>query len=247
MNVTKLTWAGVHVEYQGSAVLIDPIASINEKFGPPREPFFPLPEAERVDAVLITHTHRDHFDPESVMKAYGDGVPILVPAASAQEVRKAGFRQVKGLGAGETEVVGSLEVTATHSVDGYASPQAAWVVQGGGKKLIHCGDTLWHGYWWMIQHQFGAFDLACLPINGAVLTFSRLVSVDEPACMTPEQAVSAALVLQAKRLLPIHYGTFHHPPVYMETPNALERLAATASTKQVDVCALQPGESLLLA
>lgn len=181
------------------------------------------------------------------MKAYGDGVPILVPAASAQEVRKAGFRQVKGLGAGETEVVGSLEVTATHSVDGYASPQAAWVVQGGGKKLIHCGDTLWHGYWWMIQHQFGTFDLACLPINGAVLTFSRLVSVDEPACMTPEQAVSAALVLQAKRLLPIHYGTFHHPPVYMETPHALERLAATASTKQVDVCALQPGESLLLA
>ena len=89
-----------------------------------------------------------------------------------------------------------LEFTAVPAVDGFGSPQVSWVVSDGETRLIHCGDTLWHGYWWQIAERFGPFDLAFLPINAAVAEFEYLQPPSElPAVLTPEQAAGAGHVL----------------------------------------------------
>ena len=78
------------------------------------------------------------------------------------------------------------------------------LVEADGKKVLHLGDTMWHGWWWRIRERYGAPDVAAR-INGARLSFPhRQPSSPLPGAMEPEQAALAAEMLQADRLVPIH-------------------------------------------
>ena len=100
------------------------------------------------------------------------------------------------------------------AVDGFGDPQHSWVVECEGKRIIHAGDTLLHGAWWRIARRFGPFDLALLPINGAVVDFPFLQPPrNQEAVMMPEEAAHAAHMLRARAVTPIHYGALHRPPV----------------------------------
>jgi L-ascorbate metabolism protein UlaG (beta-lactamase superfamily) len=46
--------------------------------------------------------------------------------------------------------------------------------------------------------------------------------------MLPEEAVVAAHILRARMAVPIHYGSLHEPPGYMETPRAAEHFLERA-------------------
>ncbi|AJY74809.1 MBL fold metallo-hydrolase [Paenibacillus beijingensis] len=228
MKVQKLPWAGIRMQFETTSIAIDPLFHFPAHFGQPHDPLYPLDEFGPVDAVLVTHHHTDHFDPEAIAAFYGETVPVYVPSLPHALARGGRLTDIREIKPGESFQVGALSVTATDSVDGFGDPQVAWVVQGGEKKVIHCGDTLWHGYWWNIAKTHGPFDAAFLPVNGAVLELPGFTPSHQPISLTPEQAVSAAVVLGAGALVPIHYGTVHHPPVYHQTPNLLDRLTATA-------------------
>jgi L-ascorbate metabolism protein UlaG (beta-lactamase superfamily) len=122
----------------------------------------------------------------------------------------------------------------------------AWILEAEGKKIIHAGDTLWHGHWWNIANQYGPFDATCLPVNGAVIQEEGMTYSDQPICLTPEQAVSAAQILGAKMLIPIHYGAFHNPPIYNETPDIIERLTAASTAKGVPIHLLKNSENIAI-
>jgi L-ascorbate metabolism protein UlaG (beta-lactamase superfamily) len=248
MIIHRLPWAGIMVEADGHKLLIDPLYYYNEAFfGKAHEPFVPLGSLGTVDAVLVTHAHSDHFDHRAIATFWGKDVPVYVPLEALHTAKEQSqLPRLIGAALHQTFTVGPFAITATHSVDGLGDPQVAWVVQGNGKTMIHCGDTLWHGYWWQIAKAFGPFDAACLPINGAVIADPDLTPSDQPICLTPEQAVSAAGVLGAKRLIPIHFGVFHAPPQYMETPDALGRLEARARLRNITPVVLKPFESLTL-
>lgn len=245
MIVQRLPWAGVRVTAGGTTIVIDPITRILEEFGGAREPMYPLDHFGPVDAVLITHLHEDHFDPDAIMAAYGANVPVHVPADAADAARAKGLTNVIGVTIHAPFKFGNLQVTAVPSVDGIGDIQTAWIIEGDGRKIIHCGDTLWHGYWWNIAAQYGPFDAACLPVNGAVLQLPGMLPSGQPICLTPEQAVAAAVILRAGTLVPIHYGTMHHPPIYQETPDIAARLeAAAANTIKLNM--LKAAETLAL-
>jgi len=253
MIMQKLTWAGVAISCEGTTILIDPIGNTSDhpekplaaRMGEPRETIFPLTHITNVSSIFVTHLHPDHFDPDAISAVFGSDIPVHVPEESVESARKTGLRNVVGLSAGEKVNVGTLRVTAAPSVDGFGAPQVAWIVTGGGRNVIHCGDTLWHGYWWRIARQHGPIEAAFLPVNGAVLHIPGLPEQSSlPACMTPEEAVEAARLLGAGRLVPIHYHTFHHPPFYIETPNLIERLTKRAQERAVHVALLEPGEKL---
>lgn len=246
MNIQRLPWAGIRISSGDRTIVIDPVSRIPEKFGASREPMYPLSYFGKADAVLVTHLHDDHFDPAAIAATYGASVPVFVPAEVADTARAAGLAGVIGAAVGTTcELGDGMTVTAAPSVDGVGDVQVAWIVEGDGRRVIHCGDTLWHGYWWKIAQSHGPFHAAFLPVNGAVLEMQGRVPSAQPICLTPEQAVSAAAILGAEMLVPIHYGAVHAPPVYTETPDILPRLTAAAKGK-VKLSPLKPTETLAL-
>ena len=115
---------------------------------------------------------------------------------------------------------GPFTVTALPAVDGLGDPQISFLVEAEDIKIMHFGDTLWHGHWWKIRARCGPPNLAFLPINGAITQFPNMTPSGIPADLTPAQAASAAAILEAKVACPMHYGAFHSPPVYVEFPDA---------------------------
>jgi L-ascorbate metabolism protein UlaG (beta-lactamase superfamily) len=117
----------------------------------------------------------------------------------------------------------------------------SWLIEAGDKRVLHLGDTMFHGWWWRINERFGAPDVVLAPINGARLSVPhRRPASPVAAAMDPEQTALAAELLKADRIVPIHYGGYALPGLYEPVPDALERLEATSDRATV----LELGETL---
>jgi L-ascorbate metabolism protein UlaG (beta-lactamase superfamily) len=247
MKITRLNWAGLHISDGVTSIAIDPFYNVNtDFFGKSHVPFISLRDYGKVDAIFVTHLHTDHFDPKEIVQTYGVDTPVYVPAESLNEAMRSELQKITGVQLGQQVSIGSIEVTASFSVDGLGDPQCSWVIRTSNNTVIHCGDTLWHGCWWKMARDFGPFDIAFLPINGALVKDPDLIPSGEPICMTPEQAVSAAIVLGAKKIVPIHFAAFHNPPIYNETAECINRFVKAANARGVNFSIYQPGESFML-
>jgi len=123
-----------------------------------------------------------------------------------------------------TREAGPFRVTAVPSVDGLGDPQLNWVVQADGQRVFHGGDTMFHGYWWLITRRFSPFDAVFLPANGAVVDAPHLQPPSPlPAAMDPRQAAAAAEILDARYAVPMHYEA--------EQPDKIAYTSRTARTR----------------
>lgn len=64
--------------------------------------------------------------------------------------------------------------------------------------------------------------------------------------MDPRQAAVAAKLLQARHIVPIHYGPLHEAPNYVQASDPPGTLLAAARELGVEARILQPGEQLRL-
>jgi L-ascorbate metabolism protein UlaG (beta-lactamase superfamily) len=241
LRAQRLAWAGVRLQADTTTLFLDPLITA-AVWGPAlKDPMVSVdvPDGDRY--VLVTHRHPDHFDAAAVRRALAEkGSLVCAPevaafaAASGLKVRVAPLY--------EPALLGDFTATPVPAVDGYGDPQVSWVVSGGGRRIIHCGDTLWHGSWWHIGRQFGPFDAAFLPINGARFGWRKPVS-DVAAVLTPEQAVAAAVVLGARLIVPIHYGILGADS-YWEVPHPEAVLRDAARRRKVGIEIVRPGDWL---
>jgi L-ascorbate metabolism protein UlaG (beta-lactamase superfamily) len=259
MRIRWLGWAGIEVEEEGEHVVVDPLEDPAAVFAwvdgsvarvPVPEIVPPRPGAI---AGMLTHLHRDHADAQALEGALaaearvheprgygGAGVEQLAIAQADQELSAARLSR-HPMEPWSRARVGGFTLTALPAVDGTGDPQVSWLIEAREKRVLHLGDTMFHGWWWRFRARFGAPDAVLAPINGARLTFPhRTPASPLPGAMDPEQAALAAALLQAERLVPIHYGGYELPGVYEPVPDALERLSSTSAR----VSALEPGGSI---
>lgn len=238
LRIQRLAWAGIRLQLPQSTMFIDPLVTPDEWGSALKDPLIPVGDAVGDAYVAITHAHPDHFDPAAVAQALAKGGVFAYPAGTTPLPVPAGVR-VRPSALWEPQLLGDFTATPVPASDGYGDPQVSWVVSAGGRRIFHGGDTLWHGHWWRIGRQFGPFDAAFLPINGARFGWRKPVS-DLPGVMTPEQAVAAANILGARRLIPIHFG-ISGLAEYVEVEDAIGRLRQAARDKPVQIQALAPG------
>jgi L-ascorbate metabolism protein UlaG (beta-lactamase superfamily) len=237
LRAQRLAWAGVRLQLESGTLFIDPLIDKNV-WGPAlKDALIPVGDGVGDRFVLITHRHPDHCDPLAIRQALGDSGTLVY--ATANGVPNVPGVKMRSGELYEPLLLGDFTVTAVPAVDGYGDPQVSWIVTGGGRRVIHCGDTLWHGAWWRIGRQYGPFDAAFLPINGAKFSWRKPVT-DVAAVMTAEQAVAAAVVIGARLIVPIHYGIVGAEG-YAEDPHAEEELRSFAQRRHVDVEILKPG------
>jgi L-ascorbate metabolism protein UlaG (beta-lactamase superfamily) len=139
----------------------------------------------------------------------------------------------------------AIPCVASERRDLAATAVAIWECDG--LKILHCGDTLWHGNWWKIRERFGLVDIAFLPINGVTIEFPGMKPSGFPVDLTPAQAAAAADILRAKTVCPIHYKLFDNPPVYSEWPDAEKVFLAAAAQRGVRVEIVEPGKEVSIS
>lgn len=242
LRIQRLAWAGARLQLGAAELYIDPLLDPKVWGDALPDPLVPIdPPADGARYALVTHRHSDHFDPVALRRALGDTGTLVCMTDVAPLAAQAGLR-VRTAALYEPVLIDDFTATAVPASDGYGDPQVSWVVAAGGRRVIHCGDTLWHGGWWRIARQHGPFDAALLPVNGARFKWRQPVS-DIAAVLTPEQAVAAAVVLGAKRLVPIHFGV-GGAEGYEEVAQPLASLRSAARARGVDVRVVAPGDWL---
>ena len=214
----------------GEVVLIDPW--ITENPACPVE----LRDLDRLDAILITHAHLDHFGDAVELAKRHRPDKVVACFELCQWLESKGVENTAPMNLGGSQRVAGAEVfmvRADHSagfMDGdtpvYGGVAAGYVVRlGGGYTFYHSGDTALFSDMKLIAELWRP-ELAFLPI-GDLFT------------MDPRQAACACRYLEVRKVIPIHWGTF--PPL-TGTPETLAKELADIGAA-CEVVKLEPGES----
>jgi len=140
---------------------------------------------------LISHEHFDHCSPDDVSKIQGSGTVIITDKTSAEKLTG----DVRIVAPGESMSLGEVKIEAVPSYNrdkDFHPKQKAWlgfIVEVDGVRIYHAGDTDF-----IPEMKELKVDIALLPVSGTYV-------------MTAEQAVEAALAIQPKLAIPMHYGT----------------------------------------
>lgn len=245
MELTLLGWAGVELRHGDATIVIDPIRDTMAVFEQAAHAGMDVAAPAVVPAApgaavagLLTHRHRDHADAGALQHALRSGAPVLEPelgsdrsAATRQAEREldaSGLRR-RQAAPWSTMHVDPFQVTALPAVDGLGDPQISWLVEAGGVRVLHLGDTMYHGHWWRIATQFDPIDIVLVPINGPITTFPHLTPPSPlPVAMDPEQAAAAVRIVGARIAIAIHHDGYRVEGVYEPAHDALARFRAAA-------------------
>jgi L-ascorbate metabolism protein UlaG (beta-lactamase superfamily) len=239
----RLTWLGhatVLVELDGVAVLTDPVlrsrvAHLRRHAATPQPP-------SRVDAILVSHAHRDHLDLPS-LRLLDPRAPVVVPAGGARVLRRSG-RVVHELAPGQALAFGAVRVAAVPAIhDGRRSPlsrraPAVGYLIEASLSVYFAGDTERFDR----MADLSGVDVALLPIWGWGPRVGR-------GHLDPQGAAEALRLLRPRLAVPIHWGTYRRigmsrdAAVLREPSARFERLARELAP-DVDVRVLAPGERL---
>ena len=225
----QITWLG-HGSFQfrlpsGQVILMDPWIDGN--------PAYPKGHTiGRVDTICISHGHFDHIhDTPNLAKRFAPEVVAIFETCAWLESK--GVENTRAMNKGGSQKVGDVTFTMTHAVHSCGILDDGKIIYGGeaagyvlhlpdNRALYFAGDTNVFTDMQLIEQLYHP-ELAFLPI-GDLYT------------MSPREAAAACRLLKAKKVVPMHFGTF--PPL-TGRPEELQNLISGLAT---EVWALEPGK-----
>ncbi|HTQ77960.1 MAG TPA: MBL fold metallo-hydrolase [Burkholderiales bacterium] len=244
-----LTWIGhasFLVQLGGASALVDPVMSPRIAGFIPRNvaPGLDWAALPKIDLVLVTHNHMDHMDGPTLRKLGPDPV-YVVPRGLGYWFERAGMPRVLEMGWWQQEEVAGMRVTfvpAEHwSRRGLKDINTSWwggyVLEGGGVRVYHSGDTAWFDGFGLIGERCGPIDAAMLPIGAYEPRWFM-----KGQHMNPEDAVRAFGALGARRFVAMHWGTFKLTDEDLREPPEFLRRIWTLPASRLAIPAI--GETL---
>ena len=155
------------------------------------DPFQLAGEPTPADIILVSHEHFDHCSPEDIAKIKKQSTIIITEPRAAAKLTG----NVKTMEPGQTLTLDGFTVQAVraYNTNKKFHPQAnSWlgfIVTVEGVRIYHAGDTDY------IPEMAGyAADIALLPVSGTYV-------------MTADEAAQAALAINPKVAIPMHFGS----------------------------------------
>ncbi len=239
LRILRAGHATVWIDLNGFRVLTDPLFGGWLAFFPRNDALGVHTDAlPPIDTVLISHSHMDHYEPESI-DLIQSKTPILFPWAESgptllsgsfyrKLVKRHPTYEVKWWKSvtvrnREGKVARITAVPAKHwagrfALDGlWDHTYGGWVIESGGYSVYFAGDTGMDANMFAeIGRRFPNLDIALLPI-GPVLNRSsnnRMAGRH----INPPQAMETFALIGAKEWIPIHYGAFWQSPFHADVP-----------------------------
>ncbi|MBW3504550.1 MBL fold metallo-hydrolase [Pseudomonas sp. NKUCC02_KPG] len=220
--------ATVKITYGDTTFLIDPMLA--KKGAYPgfentyrsnlRNPLVDLPESpdkviSGVDAVIVTHTHLDHWD-DAAQKALPKDIPLFTQHEDdAQLIRSQGFKNVRVL-TDEAEF-GGVKITKTggqHGTDEmYAVPALAkplgeamgMVFQAPNYKTLYlAGDTIWRKE---VDQTIEKYHPEVIVLNAGK---AKMTGFEGAIIMGEEDVLRAAQTAKDAKIVAVHMDAVNH-------------------------------------
>ena len=250
-HIVRLGHSSHLLKLQGRYWLIDPVfgerVSPFSFFGPKRfhAPPLTLQELPPIEGLVLSHDHYDHLDVPTIEylrdKVQHYFVPLGVGArlqdmgVAAERIREFDWWQSATHAGVQLTAAPAQHFSGRGLTDRNATLWASWVLQAGGQRIYYSGDSGYFGGFKQIGERLGGFDIALME-NGAYDAWWPSVH------MTPEESVQAFVDLRARVLYSVHNSTFDL--AFHRWQDPLQRLAALAQARQIDLATPEIGEVL---
>ncbi len=193
ISVTRIGHAFLYIGYQEEMIAVDP-------YGEAADYTTPLPTAT---AILITHDHYDHYDPEAIRAVATEQTVFVAPPKAAERLHADGFTQrIIVLANGDTtDYNDSIRIRAlpAYNIVRERRPGVPFHPKGEGNGYLLTIDE---------KRIYIAGDTELIPemreLNFIFIAFLPLLL---PYTMSEEEFVEAAKIIEPEYLYPYHYET----------------------------------------
>ena len=219
MEITLVRHATLLVRFQGRRLLVDPMLSevgamppVPNAPNPKPIPLVPLPRPAAevlagVEAVVVTHTHRDHFD-DAAASLVPKALPVFCQPEDEAKLRALGFTGVRPVAA--TVRWEGIEISRTGGRHGTGeigkrmAPVSGFVLRAADERTLYiAGDTIW-----------------CPEVDDALRSHAPQVTIanagaaqfleGDPITMTAQDVVEVARTAPGTAVVAVHMETVNH-------------------------------------
>jgi len=255
MNLQLVRHATLLLDYSGSRLLVDPMLGdpgtappIQNSPNPRPNPLVPLPMPvseilHGIDAVLVTHTHRDHWDP-AASAAIPKQIPLFGQAEDHARFVSEGFTEVQSVA--PELVFDNVQMTRTGGQHGTGeirrkmAPVSGFVLRAPGEPTLYIvGDTIWCSE---VDDALRHFNPEVTVVNAGGARFLE----GDPITMTPEDVISVCRAAPHTQVVAVHMDSINHCVVtredlrfQLEAERLLSRVAIPADSEQIRRVALR--------
>lgn len=259
-NDAKVTaaWIGhatVLINFLGINILTDPvlfprigIRLPGFTIGPKRltAPALQFHELPRIDLILLSHAHFDHFDLRTLQR-FNASTKIITAPNTADLLKWTRLQEIIELRWGETKALniaghasGDIAISAFQVKHWGARKQRddyrgynGYVIERMGRHILFAGDTAMTDTFAKLQQ----------PIDLAIMSIGAYNPWIHSHC-TPEQAVEMATAAGAQFIMPVHHQTFRLSFEPLREP--IERFQVALSETPERIALREIGETFVL-
>jgi L-ascorbate metabolism protein UlaG (beta-lactamase superfamily) len=218
-DIQLIRHATLRITYGETVVLVDPMFSdaaalppVPDSPFPRRNPLVPLRVSlddvlDGVKLVLVTHTHRDHWD-DAAVKALPKALRVRCQPADQDKIRKDGFARAEAIEAAVSE--DGVEISRTGGRHGSGEmavkmgPVSGYVLKRTGLPTLYiAGDTLWCPE---AQQAIARHKPDAIVVNAGAAQFNT----GGPITMTAEDVIAVVRAAPEARILAVHMNAWNH-------------------------------------
>lgn len=219
MRLRLIRHATLIVEYAGKRLLVDPMLSdqgamppIQNAPNPQNIPLVPLPlpaseVVAGVDAVLVTHTHRDHWD-DAATESISKEQLLFGQAADQMKFHELGFHHFQTIYTNfrweEIEIIRTGGQHGTGDIGKAMAPVSGFVLKASGEPTLYiAGDTIWCKE---VAEAIAAHQPEVIVVNAGAAQFNE----GDPITMTAADVAKVCEAAASAKVIAVHMETVNH-------------------------------------
>lgn len=202
-------------------LLIDPMLSPKEALDPvpncknvARIPMVELPiseealmqEIKSIDAVVVTHMHRDHWDAKA-QQIIPKETPIICQPTDADKIKEQGFTHVLPVdGTADFKKLRLYRTGGQHGTGEIGMKMghvSGFVIAYNGQKIYVAGDTIWCGD---VEQALREHRPDCIVLNAGAAQFDQ----GDPITMTAADVITTIEQAGSSKIIAVHMDTVNH-------------------------------------